>query len=75
MPRALFGTVNIVREIAFLQRTPSYSANCSVCWSINLRLSHAKLGAFLDISPNTATVGDARMNALVHLWFWMTILF
>jgi hypothetical protein len=57
VPRAPSGAVDIVREIAFLPRAPSYSAGCSICWSIDLRLLRAKLVAFLDTSPVTATVG------------------
>jgi hypothetical protein len=48
-PRALFGAVDIVREITFLPRALSYSGGCSICWSINLRLSRVKLVVFLNI--------------------------
>jgi hypothetical protein len=46
VPRALSSAVNIVHEIALLQRPSLYSTSCSICWSINLRLSRSKLVAF-----------------------------
>jgi hypothetical protein len=59
MPRAPFGAVNIVHKIALLHRALFYSASCSICWSINLRLPRAKLVTFWDTAPVSATAGDA----------------
>jgi hypothetical protein len=59
VPRAPFGAVNIVHKIALLPRALFYSASCSICWSINLRLPRAKLVTFWDTAPVSATAGDA----------------
>jgi hypothetical protein len=58
VPRAPFGAVNIVHKIALLPRALFYSASCSICWSINLRLPRAKLVIFWDTAPVSATAGD-----------------
>jgi hypothetical protein len=48
-----------VDQIALLQRASRYITGCSIRWSINLRLSRAKLVAFLDTTLDTAPAGDA----------------
>jgi hypothetical protein len=62
LPHALSGAVDIVREIVLLPHAPSYSAGCSIYWSINLHLLRAKLVTFLDTAPITVTIGDALIG-------------
>jgi hypothetical protein len=68
VPRAPSGAVDIVHEIALLSRAPFYSAGCSICWSINLRLPRAKLVTFLDTARVTAHAGDALKTLAVSLF-------